>query len=84
MEKKKFFQNYFHRNVGGIDRVIRIILGIILLSLILFAFIGPRSQWAYLGLLGLLPLITGIFRFCPPYRLFGINTCKKYKEFNNY
>ncbi len=65
------------KNVGGVDRVLRIIVGILLLLLVSLAYIGPQTQWAYLGLLGIIPLITGIIGSCPPYKLFGINTYKK-------
>ncbi len=58
------------KNVGGIDRVIRIVLGVVLLSLI---FIGPKTLW---GLVGLIPLLTGIFGYCGLYSLFGKTTCK--------
>lgn len=56
-------------NEGGLDRAIRIIIGAGILSL---AFIGPQTPWAYLGAI---PLLTGIFGFCPAYALLGINTC---------
>lgn len=56
-------------NVGGIDRVIRIVAGIVILGLGL----GYKSLW---GLLGFVPLLTGIFRFCPAYTLFGISSCR--------
>lgn len=59
------------KNIGSIDATIRIILGIILLSLI---FVGPKSLW---GLIGLIPLIAGIVGYCPIYTIFGINTNKK-------
>jgi len=59
------------RNVGTIDRTIRIVLGLVIISLI---FWGPKSAW---GLIGLLPLATGIVGSCPPYTLLGISTCKK-------
>lgn len=65
------------RNVGGIDRVVRIILGVVSLSLVSLVFVGPQTRWAYLGLLGLIPLVTGIIGHCEPYKLLGINTCKK-------
>ncbi|UCD86148.1 MAG: DUF2892 domain-containing protein [Deltaproteobacteria bacterium] len=65
------------KNVGGIDRVIRIVVGIILLLLVSLVFVGPQTPWAYLGLIGLGPIITGTIGYCPPYTLFGINTCKK-------
>jgi len=56
-------------NVGTIDRVIRILLGLALIGATLMGIIGP---W---GWLGVVPLATGIFRFCPAYRLLGINSC---------
>ena len=59
------------KNVGGMDRVIRIILGLVILSLTLW---GPKSPW---GLLGLLPLVTGLVGWCPPYTVLRINTCKR-------
>ena len=59
------------KNVGGMDRAIRIILGLVILSLI---FWGPKSPWA---LLGLLPLLTGIAGWCPPYTVLKINTTKR-------
>lgn len=57
-------------NVGGIDRALRIIVGLGLLSLI---FVGPKTMW---GLVGLVPLITGVFSFCPAYTILGVKTCK--------
>ena len=56
-------------NVGTIDRILRIIVGLVLLSLI---FVGPQTLW---GLIGLVPLLTGLFRFCPLYTMLGIRTC---------
>lgn len=56
-------------NVGNFDRVLRIVVGLILLSLV---FIGPQTLW---GLIGLLPLVTGLFRWCPAYSLLGMNSC---------
>jgi hypothetical protein len=58
-------------NVGGIDRVLRIVVGIGLLALV-FILEGSARYW---GLVGLLPLATGLFRFCPAYRLFGMSSC---------
>lgn len=58
-------------NVGSIDRVLRIVVGLVLLSL-LFVLEG-NARW--FGLIGLVPLATAIFRFCPAYTLFGLNTC---------
>ncbi|MBP6565341.1 MAG: DUF2892 domain-containing protein [Burkholderiales bacterium] len=58
-------------NVGGVDRTVRIILGIVLLSLF-FVLEGNARWW---GLIGVGLLATGIFRFCPAYLPFGIKTC---------
>lgn len=57
-------------NVGMIDRTLRIVIG---LALIGFAASGQIGIWGYIGI-G--PLLTGIFRFCPGYSLLGVNTCK--------
>ncbi len=59
----------FPRNEHVIDRVVRVILGLGLLSLV---WIGPQTAW---GWVGLVPLITGLVGSCPLYRLFGISTC---------
>jgi hypothetical protein len=57
------------QNVGGIDRIIRIALGILLIAL---AATGTVGWW---GWIGVLPLVTGAIGWCPPYALFGFNTC---------
>lgn len=57
-------------NVGNTDRIIRIAVGAILIVLALTNVIG---LW---GWIGIVPLLTGIFRFCPAYSLLGKNTCK--------
>ncbi len=56
------------RNIGTTDRVVRVVLGIVLLSLI---FVGPQTLW---GLLGLIPLVTGFWGYCPLYAMLGFNT----------
>lgn len=56
-------------NVGTIDRTIRIIAG---LALIALAFTGTIGLWGYIGIV---PLLTGLFRVCPAYSLIGMNTC---------
>lgn len=56
-------------NEGTLDRAIRILAGIALLSL---TIVGPKSM---LGLLGIVPLVTGVIGFCPVYRLLGLSTC---------
>ena len=58
-------------NVGGIDRTLRIVVGIVVLALF-FVLEGNARYWA---LLGFVPLFTGLFRFCPAYTLLGIRTC---------
>lgn len=57
------------RNVHPIERVGRIVLGIVLLSLVV---VGPETLW---GLVGLIPLATGLVGSCPLYTLFGFSTC---------
>jgi hypothetical protein len=57
------------RNEHVVDRVIRVALGLGLLSLV---FVGPHTYW---GLVGLLPLATGLMGSCPAYTLLGIGTC---------
>ena len=57
------------KNVGGIDRPLRIIVGLILISLV---FVGPQTPW---GWLGLIPLLTGAFGFRLIYKVLGINSC---------
>lgn len=59
----------FKPNVGTADATLRILVGLALLSLV---FIGPQTNW---GLIGLIPLASGILRFCPAYRLAGFSTC---------
>ena len=57
------------RNEGAVDRILRIVFGLALLSLI---FIGPKTMW---GLVGLIPLLTGLAGYCPLYRVLGFSTC---------
>jgi hypothetical protein len=60
-------------NVGGIDRKIRIALGVILLAWGVYA----QNWW---GLVGFVPLLTALIGWCPPYAIFGISTCSIKKE----
>ena len=62
-------------NVGGVDRIVRIVVGLALLSL-LFVLEGNARWW---GLIGLVPLATGLLRWCPAYLPFGIKTCSTKK-----
>jgi hypothetical protein len=68
------------KNIGTVDRAVRIIAGAALLALVPLSIAGQLSEWAILGLLGVVPLLAGIIGYCPPYALLGINTrrgCKK-------
>ena len=56
-------------NVGGIDRILRIVIGLVLIALTVTGTIGV---W---GWLGVVPLATGALGWCPPYAMFGWNTC---------
>lgn len=56
-------------NVGGIDRILRIALGLVLILLAVTETIG---WWGYIGII---PLLTGAFRFCPVYLPFGLSSC---------
>ena len=56
-------------NEGTADRVIRVVIGLGLLSIV---FVGPQTPW---GWIGVVPLATGILGFCPLYKLVGLNTC---------
>lgn len=59
-------------NIGDIDRVVRIVAGLVILSLF-FVLEGPNRWWA---LVGFVPLMTGLVRWCPAYLPFGITTRK--------
>lgn len=59
-----------NKNIGGIERIIRIVAGLVLIAL---AATGTVGWW---GWLGLVPLATGLMGWCPPYSLLGITTCK--------
>jgi hypothetical protein len=59
----------FAKNVGSIDRILRIVVGLGLISLV---FVGPQTPW---GWVGIVPLLTAVISFCPLYTLIGIRTC---------
>lgn len=59
------------KNVGGIDRILRIVLG---LGLIAFALLSS-SPYAMYGWIGVVPLLTAFVSFCPAYLLIGLSTC---------
>jgi hypothetical protein len=56
-------------NVGALDRAIRIVAGLGLLSLV---FIGPQTLW---GLIGMVPLVTALVGYCPAYAIVGLSSC---------
>ena len=58
------------KNVGSIDRVARLAVG---LALIAIVFVGPQTPW---GWFGVVPIATALAGFCPAYRLFGLRTCR--------
>lgn len=57
------------RNEASWDRILRVVLGLVLLSLV---FVGPQTLW---GMLGAVPLLTGLMGYCPLYQLFGFSSC---------
>lgn len=61
----------FIKNVSTVDSLIRIVVGLVVLSLV---FIGPQTLW---GLIGIVLILTGIVNFCPLYTILGINTATK-------
>jgi hypothetical protein len=61
-------------NIHPVERVVRGLVGLGLLGLV---FVGPKSLW---GLVGLIPLLTALIGWCPPYSLLGINTCNLGKK----
>ena len=56
-------------NIGTIDRALRVMAGIVLISLV---FVGPQTPF---GWIGVVPLLTGLVGWCPVYTLLGLNTC---------
>jgi hypothetical protein len=62
----------FKTNEGTVDRVLRVVAGLVILALY---FIYPESAWRNLALLGIVPLATGLLGTCPVYSLLGISTC---------
>jgi hypothetical protein len=61
-------------NVGGIDRILRILVG---LALIALAATGAIGAWGYIGVV---PLLTGVLRTCPAYKLLELDTCPLHKR----
>lgn len=62
------------KNLGTLDRVLRIVVGIVLIALV---FVGPQTPW---GWIGVIPLATALIGWCPLYRLVGLRTCSVPKQ----
>ncbi|QLH38924.1 MAG: DUF2892 domain-containing protein [Defluviicoccus sp.] len=62
------------KNLGTLDRVLRIVIGIVLIALV---FVGPQTPW---GWIGIIPLATALIGWCPLYRLVGLRTCSVPKQ----
>jgi hypothetical protein len=58
---------------GGVERAVRTLVGLGIISL---AFVGPKTPWAYLGIV---PVLTGLIGWCSPYAIVGFSTCKNCK-----
>jgi hypothetical protein len=58
-------------NVGTIDRALRFIAGVVLISLV---FVGPQTPW---GWIGIVPLLTSLIGYCPAYSILGVSTCPR-------
>jgi sulfite exporter TauE/SafE len=65
-----------YMNVGVIDRVLRIVAGIALLAFAL-GYVFPGTGWNWVGWIGLVPVLTAVFGWCPAYSLLGISTCPR-------
>jgi hypothetical protein len=65
------------KNVGDMDRVLRVLIGIALMLVVPLGLVGPRASWTLFGLAGLALLLTGVFGFCITYKLLGIGTAKR-------
>ncbi len=63
-------------NVGGIERTIRVILGVLLLALAFYGNMPAAATWVF-GIVGGVAAVTGVAGFCPAWSLFGINTCQQ-------
>lgn len=62
------------KNVGSIDRALRIVVGLVLIALV---FVGPKTPW---GWIGIVPILTAAIGWCPAYTIFGIRTCPAAKR----
>lgn len=62
----------FKKNVGPLDRALRIAAGVVLLALF---FLYPEAPWRWWTLIGIVPLATGLLSNCPLYSVLGVSTC---------
>ncbi|MCZ8181518.1 MAG: DUF2892 domain-containing protein [Beijerinckiaceae bacterium] len=62
------------RNMGTIDRALRVIVGLVLLAYAM-KFIGAGSSWSWIGWFGIVPLLTALIGNCPAYSILGFSTC---------
>ena len=63
-------------NVGGVDRVLRIIIGLVLIAYAIpLGF--PHTGWNWVGWIGVVPLLTALVGFCPLYSIIGVSTCPR-------
>lgn len=61
-------------NVGTIDRVVRVVVGALLIAYALKLGFSDTG-WNWVGWIGIVPILTAVFRYCPAYQLVGLNTC---------
>lgn len=64
------------RNMGTLDRLARFVVGAALIAFAL-GFIWPGTGWNFIGWIGVVPILTAAFGFCPAYSPFGISTCPR-------
>ena len=63
-------------NVGGVDRIVRVVIGLVLIAYAIPAGF-PSTGWNWVGWIGIVPLLTAMFGYCPAYRVFGMSTCPR-------
>ena len=62
-------------NMGSVDRILRAAIGVALIAFA--ARVGfPDTGWNWIGWIGVVPIVTAVIGWCPPYALLGISTCK--------
>lgn len=60
-------------NVGTVDRIVRVVVGLLLIAFAL-GYIAPGTSWSWVGWIGIVPILTAIFSTCPAYSLLGLST----------